>query len=169
MRILMYTGKGGVGKTSVAAATAGRLAARGRRTLVLSTDAAHSLADSLDRPLGPDPVAVTEKLWGAGSGQPARGRAQLGRGAALAGRRPPLGRRRRRQQRGADRLPRPGGALQSAADPPARPRGPLRRPGRRLRPHRRDAAAVELPQCRPLVAQPHLSLPEARGDRKSVV
>src|SRR5262245_45371053 len=64
MRILMYTGKGGVGKTSVAAATAGRLAALGRQTLVLSTDAAHSLADSLDRPLGPDPVAVADHLWG---------------------------------------------------------------------------------------------------------
>ena len=64
MRILVYTGKGGVGKTSVAAATAVRLAALGRRTLVLSTDAAHSLADSLDRPLGPDPVAVADNLWG---------------------------------------------------------------------------------------------------------
>jgi arsenite-transporting ATPase len=64
MRILVYTGKGGVGKTSVAAATAGRLAALGRRTLVLSTDPAHSLADSLDRPLGPDPVAVADHLWG---------------------------------------------------------------------------------------------------------
>jgi arsenite-transporting ATPase len=64
MRILVYTGKGGVGKTSVAAATAGRLAARGWRTLVLSTDAAHSLADSLDRPLGPDPVEVADHLWG---------------------------------------------------------------------------------------------------------
>ncbi len=64
MRILVYTGKGGVGKTSVAAATAGRLAALGRRTLVLSTDAAHSLADSLDRPLGPDPVEVADNLWG---------------------------------------------------------------------------------------------------------
>jgi arsenite-transporting ATPase len=64
MRILVYTGKGGVGKTSVAAATAARLAALGRRTLVLSTDAAHSLADSLDRPLGPDPVAIADHLWG---------------------------------------------------------------------------------------------------------
>lgn len=64
MRVIVYTGKGGVGKTSVAAATAVRLAARGYRTLVLSTDAAHSLADSLDRPLGPDPVAVAENLWG---------------------------------------------------------------------------------------------------------
>jgi arsenite-transporting ATPase len=64
MRILVYTGKGGVGKTSVAAATGVRLAALGRRTLVLSTDAAHSLADSLDRPLGADPVAVADNLWG---------------------------------------------------------------------------------------------------------
>src|SRR5262245_57598414 len=64
MRILVYTGKGGVGKTSVAAATAVQLAASGQRTLVLSTDAAHSLADSLDRPLGPDPVAVADRLWG---------------------------------------------------------------------------------------------------------
>jgi arsenite-transporting ATPase len=64
MRILVYTGKGGVGKTSVAAATAVRLAERGQRTLVLSTDAAHSLADSLDRPLGPDPVEVADNLWG---------------------------------------------------------------------------------------------------------
>jgi arsenite-transporting ATPase len=64
MRILVYTGKGGVGKTSVAAATGVALAARGRRTLVLSTDAAHSLADSFDRPLGPDPVPVADHLWG---------------------------------------------------------------------------------------------------------
>ena len=53
MRILLYTGKGGVGKTSVSAATAMRLARQGYRTVVLSTDAAHSLGDSLDTPLGP--------------------------------------------------------------------------------------------------------------------
>ncbi len=63
MRVIVYTGKGGVGKTSVAAATAVRLAALGRKTLVLSTDAAHSLADSLDRPLGPDPAPVADNLW----------------------------------------------------------------------------------------------------------
>ena len=55
MRILVYTGKGGVGKTSVAAATATRCAALGHRTVVLSTNLAHSLADSLDVPLGPVP------------------------------------------------------------------------------------------------------------------
>ncbi|MCL2712415.1 MAG: ArsA family ATPase [Methanomassiliicoccaceae archaeon] len=52
MRIIIYTGKGGVGKTSMAAATARRLAALGYRTLAMSTDAAHSLADSLEVPIG---------------------------------------------------------------------------------------------------------------------
>lgn len=63
-RTILYTGKGGVGKTSVAAATAGRCAAAGQTTLVLSTDPAHSLSDSLDTELGPDPVEVGERLWG---------------------------------------------------------------------------------------------------------
>ena len=63
MRILIYTGKGGVGKTSVAAATAYRLAAEGKRTLVVSTDAAHSLSDSLHMTLDSEPVQVDERLW----------------------------------------------------------------------------------------------------------
>ncbi len=63
MRIIVYTGKGGVGKTSVAAATALRCAALGHRTCVLSTDTAHSLADSLDVPLGPEPQQVADNLW----------------------------------------------------------------------------------------------------------
>jgi arsenite/tail-anchored protein-transporting ATPase len=63
MRILVYTGKGGVGKTSVAAATAVRCAALGYRTVVVSTDLAHSLADSLDLPLGPAPRQVAPNLW----------------------------------------------------------------------------------------------------------
>jgi arsenite-transporting ATPase len=62
-RTILYTGKGGVGKTSVAAATARRCAADGRRTVVLSTDPAHSLADALEAELGPDPVAVGDGLW----------------------------------------------------------------------------------------------------------
>lgn len=62
-RIIVYTGKGGVGKTSVAAATALLAAERGMRTLVLSTDAAHSLGDSFDRELGPAPVQLGERLW----------------------------------------------------------------------------------------------------------
>ncbi|RCW43011.1 ArsA family ATPase [Paenibacillus prosopidis] len=64
MRIIIYTGKGGVGKTSIAAATAVKLAKQGKRTLILSTDAAHSLGDSLAVPIGPDPVWISENLWG---------------------------------------------------------------------------------------------------------
>jgi arsenite-transporting ATPase len=63
-RIIVYTGKGGVGKTSVAAATALLAAERGYRTIVLSTDAAHSLADSFDRSLGPEPTPIGPNLWG---------------------------------------------------------------------------------------------------------
>jgi arsenite-transporting ATPase len=62
-RIILYTGKGGVGKTSVAAATARRCAAAGARTLVLSTDPAHSLADVLEQPVGADPTEAGERLW----------------------------------------------------------------------------------------------------------
>jgi arsenite/tail-anchored protein-transporting ATPase len=62
-QILLYTGKGGVGKTSVAAATALHCADRGLRTLVVSTDIAHSLGDALDVPVGPVPKQVTEQLW----------------------------------------------------------------------------------------------------------
>jgi arsenite-transporting ATPase len=62
VRILLFTGKGGVGKTTVAAATAAACAARGERTLVFSTDPAHSLADSLDRPVGATPTEVGRHL-----------------------------------------------------------------------------------------------------------
>ncbi|MDQ2797401.1 MAG: hypothetical protein M3Y06_09590, partial [Actinomycetota bacterium] len=73
MRIVLFTGKGGVGKTTTAAATAVRAARSGVSTLVLSTDAAHSLGDTLDRDLrtadhgrghigAPDPVCVEPGL-----------------------------------------------------------------------------------------------------------
>jgi arsenite-transporting ATPase len=62
-RTILYTGKGGVGKTSVAAASALAIARRGLRTVVLSTDPAHSLSDSLETELGPQPVPVAENLW----------------------------------------------------------------------------------------------------------
>jgi arsenite-transporting ATPase len=64
MRILLFTGKGGVGKTTVAAATAVRAAEAGLRTIVCSTDPAHSLADAFDTPLGDRPTAITDRLWG---------------------------------------------------------------------------------------------------------
>ena len=64
MRILLFTGKGGVGKTTAAAATALRCADEGHRTLVVSTDPAHSLADAFGLPLGDQPAALTGSLWG---------------------------------------------------------------------------------------------------------
>ena len=62
-RTILYTGKGGVGKTSVAAATARHVAASGVDTVILSTDPAHSLADSLETPVGGEPTQVGERLW----------------------------------------------------------------------------------------------------------
>jgi arsenite-transporting ATPase len=63
IRIILFTGKGGVGKTSTAAATAVRTAQAGLGTLILSTDAAHSLSDSFDLPIGDSPTAIAENLW----------------------------------------------------------------------------------------------------------
>jgi arsenite-transporting ATPase len=64
MRILLYTGKGGVGKTSTSAATALRCAELGYRTVVVSTDPAHSLGDSFDRKIGGDLTELAPNLWG---------------------------------------------------------------------------------------------------------
>jgi arsenite-transporting ATPase len=63
-RTILYTGKGGVGKTSVAAATARRCAAAGLKTIVVSTDPAHSLSDSLEIELGSAPTPCGDRLWG---------------------------------------------------------------------------------------------------------
>jgi len=64
MRVLLITGKGGVGKTTVSAATALRAADLGYRTLVMSTDPAHSLGDAFALPLGDEPTAVVPRLHG---------------------------------------------------------------------------------------------------------
>ena len=64
MRLILYLGKGGVGKTTTAAATAVRAADLGHRTLVVSTDVAHSLADALDVSLQSQPTQVAPNLWG---------------------------------------------------------------------------------------------------------
>jgi arsenite-transporting ATPase len=63
LRVLLFTGKGGVGKTTAAAGTAAIAAANGHKTLVLSTDAAHSLADALDCPAGDEPTEVGPNLF----------------------------------------------------------------------------------------------------------
>jgi arsenite-transporting ATPase len=64
MRVLLFTGKGGVGKTTAAAATAAVTAAQGLKTLVISTDPAHSLADALGQSLGSEPTEVEPGLSG---------------------------------------------------------------------------------------------------------
>jgi len=63
MRVLLFTGKGGVGKTTVAAATAVRAAAAGNRTLIMSTDPAHSLGDSFDVEIAEHATPIAENLW----------------------------------------------------------------------------------------------------------
>lgn len=63
MRIILYTGKGGVGKTSMAAASACRIAAAGKRVLIMSTDQAHSLGDSFDKKLSNEACPVAENLY----------------------------------------------------------------------------------------------------------
>jgi arsenite-transporting ATPase len=64
VRVLLFTGKGGVGKTTASAATATLAAGRGLKTLVISTDPAHSLADAVDTPLGPEPTEIDGGLYG---------------------------------------------------------------------------------------------------------
>jgi arsenite/tail-anchored protein-transporting ATPase len=63
VRVILFTGKGGVGKTTVAAATAVRAARSGKRTLVMSTDPAHSLGDSFEEEIGSWPTLIAENLW----------------------------------------------------------------------------------------------------------
>lgn len=64
MRIILYTGKGGVGKTSIAAATACKIAGEGKKVLIMSTDQAHSLSDSFDIKLSNEPVKIADNLYG---------------------------------------------------------------------------------------------------------
>ncbi|MNM64740.1 Arsenical pump-driving ATPase [compost metagenome] len=63
MRVILYTGKGGVGKTSIASATACKIAEEGKKVLIMSTDQAHSLGDSFDIKLSNEPIKVSENLY----------------------------------------------------------------------------------------------------------
>lgn len=62
-RIILYTGKGGVGKTSIASSTSALTAEKGLRTLIISTDPAHSLADAFGVSIGPEPKEISTNLW----------------------------------------------------------------------------------------------------------
>jgi arsenite-transporting ATPase len=63
MRIILYTGKGGVGKTTLSAATAAYLSSLGKKVLVVSVDPAHSLSDVLEVEVGPEPKAIAENFF----------------------------------------------------------------------------------------------------------
>ena len=63
MRVIIYTGKGGVGKTSMAAATACKIAKNGKKVLVMSTDQAHSLGDAFDMKIDKEPMKISENLY----------------------------------------------------------------------------------------------------------
>ncbi|CUS99713.1 arsenite-transporting ATPase [Candidatus Kryptobacter tengchongensis] len=63
MRVIIYTGKGGVGKTTISAATGALCAELGYKTIVISTDPAHSLSDSFGKKIGKNPIKITNKLW----------------------------------------------------------------------------------------------------------
>ena len=62
MRVILYTGKGGVGKTSMAAMSACAMAKEGKKVLIMSTDAAHSLSDAFEIKIGKDKTPITENL-----------------------------------------------------------------------------------------------------------
>ena len=165
-RTILYTGKGGVGKTSVAAATALAIARSGLRTVVLSTDPAHSLSDSLEAELGPAARRRSPTTSGARRSRPRRRwsatgrRSRAGSAALLA-------------DRGVDRI-----LAEELTVPPGMDEifsllqlkrhhesRRVRRDRRRLRAHRRDAAAAVVPGGRALVAREGLPLGEAAADR----
>ena len=143
VRIVLFTGKGGVGKTTTAAASAVRAARSGTRTLVMSTDAAHSLGDALGVGLGgAGRVEVEPQPVGAAGERPAPARGAVAGGAGL----PPRGARHPRHRpggrRGADLAAGGRGGRGPARAAVARRLGGVGPDRRRLRADRRDAAAA---------------------------
>ena len=144
MRVLLVTGKGGVGKTTHALATAFGAAAHGHRVCVLSADPAHSLGDALARPVGAAAVAIAPGVVAREVNAQHELDRSWGEIQQLAARAAP-GRRKRPRRRGAPRLP----GARGAPGAPRRPRGGgdrrVRRLRGRLRADRRDAPDAPLP------------------------
>ena len=143
MRVVLFTGKGGVGKTTVAAATAVRAARSGSRTLVMCTDPAHSLGDSFEVEIGSPPTADRRQPVGAADRRAGAARGQLARDPGLLHPADELGGHRDDPGRGAHGDP--GSRRDLRADRRQDPRRErrLRHARRRLRAHRRDAAAAQ--------------------------
>ena len=150
-KILLYTGKGGVGKTSIAAATALLCADRGLRTIVLSTDIAHSLADAFDVPARRRADADRPEPRWPGAGRLLQHRPLLADDPDLRLRAVRLARPRRGDGRGDDRPARDGRARQPPLDQRPRRLRQVRRGRRRRGADRRDAAAAVAPRREPLV------------------
>ena len=166
MRLILYLGKGGVGKTTLAAATAARAAQLGKRTLVVSTDLAHSLADALDHHADRRAACRSADALGAGDQRPRRDALALGARAGLRHDRAEEAGHQRRGRRGDGADPRHGrdrGAAQHLS-PGARQQ--LRRGGDRRRADRRDGAPAEHAGDVPLVRQPGQRLEGHRAQRR---
>ena len=159
MRVILYTGKGGVGKTTVAAATAVKCASLGYKTLVISTDAAHSLGDSVDQEIGDQPTRARAESLGAGGQRAPRARGALGPHPHLPDVALRVAGRRRHRRRGDGVTSGHGGGREPHVDQEAQARGQVRRAHRGLRAHRRDAAAARVSRRRQVVPRPHLPDP----------
>ena len=152
-RIILYTGKGGVGKTTVSAATALRAAELGHRTVVLSTDSAHSLADSFDVPLGPEPDAGRREPLGAGKRRLFQHQELVGHRPGVADSAPRLAGHARDGGGGDSGPARHGRAGEPPLDDAQLRERQLRRCRRRLRADGPGADAARLPRGRALVGR----------------
>ncbi len=164
MRILLFSGKGGVGKTSLAAATGLELSRLGYRTLVMSVDPAHSLADAFDletasstaRPATPTPSTKARHPRGQ---HPEGDQAPLAGDLRLRHQRPAHHRHQRRGGRGTGHPARHGRTQRHDVRQPVPPRRPLRRHRAGLRPHRRIHALRQHADHAGVVHEAHLSVP----------
>ena len=165
MRILLFSGKGGVGKTSLAAATGLQLSRLGYRTLVMSVDPAHSLADSFDLETGlfhgktGDPLRHRRPPGHPRGQYPEGDQAPLARDFVLRDLRAAHHRHQRRGGRGTGHPARHGRAERHDVRQPVPPRAALRRDRARLRAHRRIHALRQHADHARVVHEAHLSIP----------
>ena len=173
MRILLFSGKGGVGKTSLAAATGLQLSRLGYRTLVMSVDPAHSLADSFDLETSlfhgktGDPYPIDEQPRHPRSQYPEGDQAPLARDFLLRDLRAAHHRHQRRGSRGAGHSARHGRAERHDVRQSVPARRTLRRDRARLRAHRRIHALRQHAHHARMVHEAHLSVPARTAESRA--